>query len=299
MLPFQKIVLNIPTLRRIQIIKNVYRYKNMSLRFCIVVIRLSVLLLLASVFTSMAVAQQDANVNSQEKLLTVPAVDVNMPIVNQATDSNGSLVDMLELKMYEVAAGDLLTCVDGGKYCLEHAESIKGLLCAANACNGTDNSTGPVDCFERIAQRYSVEKKEQFNSALCSLIKSPSAETRRVMLNYVPEEGTEDRLVEHGAYLMALKESALSCEDYIKNYVGGYGSQWNQKWYRALSGCRILAHESTREQEEKDFHTWFRVVQGVDNCSNILNSEMRDACSAPGAASPAPSFIKSPSIQVQ
>lgn len=85
---------------------------------------------------------------------------------------------------------------------------------------------------------------------------------------------------------MALKGSAESCENYIKSYVGayGYGSQWNYRWYRALSGCRILAHESTREQEEKDFYTWLGVVREAgDPCSDIVNSELRNACSTPGA----------------
>ena len=85
---------------------------------------------------------------------------------------------------------------------------------------------------------------------------------------------------------MALKGSAESCENYIKSYVGayGYGSQWNYRWYRALSGCRILAHESTREQEEKDFYTWLGVVREAGApCPDIVNSELRNACSVPGA----------------
>ena len=97
-------------------------------------------------------------------------------------------------------------------------------------------------------------------------------------------------MVENGAYLLAFKGEANSCQDFIKSYVGAYGPNWNFKWYRAMSGCRILAHESTREKEEKDFYTWFGAEQGLNDCSGIVNSELKAACNTKGAASPKPSY---------
>jgi hypothetical protein len=98
---------------------------------------------------------------------------------------------------------------------------------------------------------------------------------------------TEDELVELEAYYLALNESAGSCQNHIKFHVGEFGPQWNYKWYRALSGCRLLSGESILELEESDFYTWFGVERNF-NCAAIDDSEMRNACNAPGATSPSP-----------
>jgi hypothetical protein len=127
---------------------------------------------------------------------------------------------------------------------------------------------------------------------ICPFIKFHSAQTRKALVRVLSDpNATEDNVLEDGASLMAFR-SAKSCEDYIKNYVGPYGPQWKLRWYMAISGCRILAHERTRQEEEKDFSTWFGVVKGSGNCSDIINSEMRRACSAPGATSPIPVYGK-------
>ena len=200
----------------------------------------------------------------------------------------------LHLRTFEAATGDLSLCA-GDKDCFKYAKEIKAWVCAADVCERKATSKKPLDCWVGGLREYSKEVIDQTNPLMCPALNSPSLETRRAVLSHLPRwdvEG-EDTFVEYGAYLMALKGSAASCEDYIKNYVGAYGPQWKFKWYRMLSGCRILAHERTREQEEKDFYTWFRVVQGSGHCSDIVNSEMRKACNAPQAASPGPSFIGS------
>lgn len=227
--------------------------------------------------------ETEQSAEPREQSLTTPAeILVPASVIDQAVKSN---VDRLHLNMYEAAAaGDLSLCGDD-TICLKHAKDIKSWICGAAVCDGTDTSKKPVDCFEGASDPESKEDRDQRNSSLCSLIKTPSSETRRNLLTHMGYLEYEDNFVESEAYLMALKGSAVSCESYIKDYVGPYGGpQWNYRWYRALSGCRILAHESTREQEEKDFYTWFGVLREVgDPCLDIVNSELRNACSTPGA----------------
>ncbi len=78
-----------------------------------------------------------------------------------------------------------------------------------------------------------------------------------------------------------------SCENYIKSYVG---TQWSWKWYREVPGCRILARERTRAQEEKDFLIWLGVTKGVGECFDIVNKGMRRFCYDPNVVSPEPLF---------
>jgi len=253
----------------------------MRFRSCIMFIGVFVLMFIGT-GGSIAGAQQDAGSQGSQPLMT----PIDGSAGDQATDQRQSVVQRLELKMYQAAKGDLSLCLGEDK-CIKQAEQIKSWVCTASSCDGTDNSKKPIDCFEGFSSKYSKDIQDKINSAACSLIQSPSAETRKALLVYFPDLG-ENYLVEHVAYLWALKGSPDSCEDQIKNYVGAYGPQWNQFLYRMLSGCRILAGERKREREEKDFYTWFGVLQGLNKCSDIISSEMRDACSAPGAASPVP-----------
>ena len=264
----------------------------MSLRSCVIVI---VVLFVVSAGGSLGLAQQDAN--NQEQPLMTPASSPSAPATEEPVDPRKLLVDRLHLRIYEAAAGDFSLCADD-KYCSKEAKTIKSWRCAADVSNGTDKSKNPFDCFEGTADKYSKEDQAKIASSFRSLIGSPSAITRQAFLSYSLGAATEDFIVEQGAYYMVSKGSAESCENYIKDYVGAYGPQWKPDWYKALSGCRILAGKSTREQEEKDFYTWFGVVQGSGNCSDIVNSEMQKACNAPGAASPMPSPPAS-SVQAQ
>ena len=194
-------------------------------------------------------------------------------------------VEHLHLRMFEAAAGDLSLCADD-EGCFKDAKRVKSWFSAAGVCNGTSKGKKPIDCFQGLSDEYSKEDQNQLNLALCSFIEFPSSVTRHALLRHA-KYIDEDYLVEYGAYILALKGSEVSCEDSIRNYAGAYGPQWKYKWYRALAGCRILAKDSTREEEEKNFSLWF---QG--DCSKILNPDMRKACQTPGTTSPIPPYGK-------
>jgi hypothetical protein len=237
-----------------------------------------------SVGGSLGLAQQDAN-NTKPQ---------GQPLMTLASDTREALVNKLHLNVYGVITGDVSSCAED-KECVRQMTDFKLLVCAANICDGTDKSKKPLDCFPKISGQYTQEALDQINSLACSVIVSPGVATRKALLKYMVH--IEERsLVKSVAYLLAVKGSAMVCESYIKDYVGSYGPQWNSQWYRALSGCRILAGERTVSQEEKDFYTWFGVIQGLGSCSDIFNSDMRHACNAPGAASPVPSSV---GLQVQ
>ena len=206
--------------------------------------------------------------------------------MEEPKDPRKVLVDQLRLSMYEAfVTGDLSLCQEDGK-CLQRVKTLKSWVYAAGACDGADKSKQTIEGILPTVYKYPQEIKDQINALSCSLIKYPSSETRRKLLTYAPKIN-EAYWVEYGAYLLALKRSAGACEDYIKNYINADGYEFKYKWYRILSGCRILAGERTREQEEKDFYTWFGVAQGLSQCSDIINSQMREWCRAPG---PVPSI---------
>ena len=250
----------------------------MNLRSCLTVFGLFGTLLLAS--GSTVWAQQDYE--KQGPPPASPAMSSTAE-ANQPPPSNDYLVDQLDLKLFVAALGDLSLCADDGQ-CSKHAKRIRTWLCAAVACDGADKSKKPLDCFEGISDQFK-NNQDQMNALICPLLKSPSPETRKTFLSRIPDWDERD-LVEKVAYVLALEGSAAACENYIKEYVGPYGPQWKFSWYRAMSGCRILAGDSTRDLEEKNYRTWFGAVQGNGNCSDIFISEMRSACSAPGATSP-------------
>jgi hypothetical protein len=250
--------------------------KTMNLRLCVMAVGLFVLLSLSVAGGGMAAAQQGAD-NQQQPSMT----PVNGVVTMKPTVTKEMLIEELQLNVFVAAGGDLTSCA-GDKGCLRHAMGIKSWVCIAGVCDGTDKTKKPLDCTKDIADQYPSNVQDEINSNFCPLIKSPGADTRKVLLAYVPE----DSLVEYGAYLLALKGSAPACENYVKDYIGAYGPQWKSKWYRVMSGCRILAGASTRQLEEKNFYTWYGVTQGKGSCSDIFISEMRDACSASGATPP-------------
>ena len=249
----------------------------------VMIVKLLVVLCFVSVCGGMAVADK-----SQSSMISM-AVPKGTDADGASQASRQELVNVLDLRMYSAATGDLSMCGED-RDCFKHAKGAKSLLCAASVCDGGDKSKTPIACIMGDFEKYSSQLQKQIDPLICQLIKSPSADTRRAILALIPGT-TEDKLVENGAYLMALKGTAAACEGYIKNYVGAYGPQWKYQWYRALSGCRILARESTIEMEEKDFYTWFGVGQGLSHCSDIIGEEMRKACDAPQAASPIPLHV--------
>lgn len=195
-----------------------------------------------------------------------------------------SAVDQFHLNIFEAVMGDMSLCGDDD-ICLRKAKRIvESWMCAAAICREPSVGKRPVDCFD-VAD-YSKEIRDQINALICPLIKTPSSEIRKTILHLVQIEDStanEDEMVRYGAYLLALDSegSAAACVNYIKDYVGEYNSsRWGPRWYSALSGCRILAQESTREEEEQDFSRWLGVLWGAGgSCLDIVNSELRKACS--------------------
>jgi len=264
-----------------------------NLRCCILETFFCVLLFIVN--GGWAMAQQNAN-NQQQPMMSLLSGPIGS-VANGSTDPREDFMNRLDLIMFEAVTGDLSLC-GGNNHCLKGAKVIKSLRCAIDVCDGVDKTRKMQDCFDTIYDKYFTKAETKISSLDCLPLETPSAQARREILKHTTSAYvTEDILVEHGAYVLALKGSAQSCEGYIKSYVGPYGPQWSSRWYRALSGCRILAHKRTRQEEEKDFYTWFGVLQGKGNCSNIINVDMRHACSAPKAASPT-SFNKS-SIHAQ
>lgn len=214
----------------------------------------------------------------------IPPQSVESPSIDSLIKTNVNLLAIYLDKYQAAATGELSVC-GGDEECLKHAKRIQAWFCTDAVCKGTDTSKKPLDCFiekSLVAQDSYPDTRDQINLSLCPLITTPNSETRQNLLIYVPDaEG--DELVRHVAHIFALKGSAVLCEQHIKDYVGAYGPQWNHLWYEALSGCRILAKESTPKQEEKDFYTWHGVwLKTGKSCSDIVSSELRSACSTPG-----------------
>lgn len=257
----------------------------MNCRLYIGVIRVFILFFLISAGARVSVAQQDVN-NDQGQPAMSPAPASGGDLAGQATPSSKDPIVLLRLNRFEAVVGDPSLCAND-KSCMSFVKNIKTWRCAADACGGTDKSKRIVDCFEGAGGKYSAENQAKIAPLICKEISSPSAENRKALLSYIPYRDEED-LIGIVAMVLALKGSAQSCEQYIKSYVGAYGAQWDPQRYATLSGCRILAHETTRDLEEKNFLKWFGVVHGSGSCSDIFIHEMRDACKAPSAASPVP-----------
>ena len=238
-------------------------------------------LLVASVFAGMALAQQDQS----SPPMSLAPITASAGVGSEATIPVDDLVKRLRLSIFEVVAGDLMNCPD--QQCLNQMQFFSALKCAANKCAQSDQGAGLDLCFGDFFGKYSTEQKGQISRDMCSVINSSNPDSRQVLLGHF-KDINESLLVNIQASVQALNGSASACEAVIKDYVGRYGSHWTYEWYRSLSGCRIVAHERTRAEEENDFAAWFSVLRGTGQCSVIKNSEMRNACSAPGAASPLP-----------
>ncbi|MDP2653397.1 MAG: hypothetical protein Q8Q08_05130 [Candidatus Omnitrophota bacterium] len=214
------------------------------------------------------VVESDRVVN-QEQLLEEESLDPTKVFIKD-----------LELRKFAAAAGDLSLCSnDAG--CLKDAKRIKAGVCATKVCDGKGAGKRINDCFVDVFDPVTKEDPE-LDAIMCALMKSPGFETRRTLMAHIPGSREED-IVKHIAFIYASKGSGGLCEKQIKDFLGPFGPQWDFLSYSALSGCRILAHQRTHEEEEKDFYTWLGVVDGLGDCSGIVNSDMRKACNTPGA----------------
>lgn len=242
-----------------------------------------------------------ALVSAQDKRLRVNQ-DKAFPPFESVTDSAQAeliipisiLVEQLNLKLFDAANAELSVCL-GEAPCLYFAQQIKAWRCVSNVCEQGEEGMRPAACFADQFRSYSDEDQTKISQAICSIVKSPTKETRISLLDLVPDM-SEHVLIENSAYLWAFKKNVDQCVAVIKDYVGEFGPNWNFRWYRSLSGCRILAQESTRVKEEKDYHKWLSIQRGEGQCSDIKNKTLREACEAPGSAYPKPGFEFLPGI---
>lgn len=203
---------------------------------------------------------------------------------NSSVDPRDYFLKKLNLKTYEVLNGTLSSCGDDDN-CQEDVERTRGWLCAAQACHkGPDGAVG--SCFKGVADKYSTKDRQQLETSLCSLFKSAEPQARQAMLKF--SGISEADMVEHTAYVLALKQSPAACEKYIKDFKGPYGPGWTLNWNRILSGCRILSGQRTRVEEENDFMAWYKKVYENGTCMDIVDNEIKNACLTPGTALPLP-----------
>lgn len=240
----------------------------------------AVVLLSTGIFSNVSLAQQ------APQMSLIQGDGQKNSFADYSKNLKNAYIDHLSFKTFEALAGGISIC-QSDEECLNGVKLFKSFLCASDVCNGADQGKEPTACFVGKFDSLSLDDRKKASDLICSWIKSPNPQNRQELTSifHVKEKET---VVEAEAYILALKGSTSSCENYIKSYIGPYGPKWNTDWYGALAKCRILGHERTRSQEEKDFMTWYGAVKGLNLCSDIVNPEMRNACSAKDAASPIP-----------
>jgi hypothetical protein len=203
-----------------------------------------------------------------------------MSVLPQFQPNPDPRIRNLNLDIFEYALeGPAPSC---GKKCPEDVAWVEAWSCIVKAC-GTDGDNRSMNCLKHFSKPVDdLSKKELGNKLLCDIVKSPGVDTRKALIkSFSSFASKEDGLVEGIAYVDAFEGKVTACQAEIKSYVGPYGPAWNTRWYRDMSGCRILSKQSTRQAEEKDFSKW---LEG--NCSKIVNPDIRNACYAPGATFP-------------
>lgn len=186
-----------------------------------------------------------------------------------------TIVDHIGLKMYEAAKEDLSTCQDD-EGCLQGAKEVKAAFCVAQTCPGKASDKKPAKCFDNSFGEFSDGMKDEINKSFCPAIETMDDKSLKLLRRYFPQK-SERHLAEFQAYVLAVTESSESCQNYIKHFVGPFGSQWDYEWYRALSGCRILSGESSREKEENDFYRWIGTRRAY-KCDDIVDVDAKQGC---------------------
>lgn len=240
--------------------------KNFLLFFAFALLTLSM--------TGLVAAQEDQQVKAAAPTTppvnTMASIAANKVIsVNQRKES---LLKTLNLKRFD-DIDDEACAAD------ENCVVIKRVHCIASACEPTGNKN-PTACFKDFKGDARVR-----DELICKTAVSPDSQNRKELLA-VLEDNNEGDLIPGVALIQAVKGNSATCQDLVKKFVGPYGNGWNKDWYVVMSGCRILAKERTIKEEDDDYATWADVDAGNKTCSEIINVEMFNACSAKGAASP-------------
>ena len=186
----------------------------------------------------------------------------------QDAQVKNTLVAKLNLKRFE-KTGQPVSCVRG-KACFK----VERFDCMANAC-----SSGSKDPTRCISDEFKGDPAVG-NTLLCEVIANPSGENRKAFLTAFPKFVKEPDLVQVVALVNAISGNAAVCQNIIKDYVGTDAKRWTQDWLVAMSACRILGYERTREQEENDYFVWHNVPARTTDCNDIKSIEMKNACFA-------------------
>ncbi len=234
-----------------------------------------VVLVISLMMVHQGLAQEDQQARAAAP--TTPPVNTMATIAANAAIKDSQLkarlVAGLDLKVLD-DMGDAVVCGNGSQ-----CSYIARLQCIRHACEAVE-SKNPVACFNEFNGDMKLG-----NDLLCKSLDSPSVGTIKALVSVIPD-ATEAESVRSIALILAIKGSATQCQEEVKKFVGPYGKKWNKEWFVTMSGCRILAKERTREEEEEDYATWIDVDAGKKACSEIINVEMFNACSAPGAIAP-------------
>ncbi|MBP6342942.1 MAG: hypothetical protein KA403_03305 [Candidatus Omnitrophica bacterium] len=218
----------------------------------------------------MSVAQSDSPKESQSVVVTPIEFYINL----------------LNLKIYDAVLTDVSACKDDQE-CLQEAARLKSWKCVSEVCGGTNKEiSNASQCFGSKPDEIPQEQWNTVGSKLCGLLAGSNPKEIKQTLNFLPDADEPD-LVRSVAVAKALKGSASACTDYIKEFIGAYGRDTSLEWFKTRAGCRILAKETTREQEERDFYIWLGVYRNF-NCAAFFNAALSPACQNSSAASPSP-----------
>jgi hypothetical protein len=236
-------------------------------------IRLDVIIL-TSVILSLTICSRGFAQESQQ----TTQIQNSTPVIIESGDAADALLRenlFANLNLRKFENRDDSTCVNG-----DSCSELASLKCLINACDDA-GSKNPVLCLEDF--RGFEGDKKLANERLCNILESPSAENIKMFISTFPGD-SEASVMRKMALIQALKGNSSACHDKIIEFIGSYGASWNIYWLVTMSGCRILAGESTVEAEENDFLTWHNVeniiVAKQKMCSDIVNVEMQNACNA-------------------
>ncbi len=226
---------------------------------------------------SLALATADAkSVWAQQNNQDPAAPPMSLLPQNQP---NRNPIDYLYLDAFDKTKGNAGGCQGNCDSDAKEKAWVKAWSCIANACSAQGDRQ-PMECLKTFWGTMSDAQHKAGNNGLCHMVQSPGERTRKDMMK-IFTDCSESGWVEGTAFTYAFAGNAGACQKYIKDFVGPYGPAWNDNWYMDMSGCRLLASQRTRADEEKDFTFW---LDG--QCQRIANAEMRDACKAPKAPRP-------------
>ncbi len=132
----------------------------------------------------------------------------------------------------------------------------------------------PTDCYVDLSADKVIA-----DAAICQADSWPSTANFQSVVEALPGARLDD-VVQGIMMIRAVRGDGVGCQARIKEYAGPYGPAWPAFWVSAMSGCRILSGQRSWQEEEKDFQIWKEVGLGQKQCSDIVETEMREMCSA-------------------